>query len=602
MQNLKAFLAELQRRHVVRAAIAHIIAFWLLIQVADVVLPYLGIVDEPVRWALLAGVALFPVTLVVAWFFEHPWHRYTRSRLAIDAVVILVVAVTAGTWVLRNLPEVVHKRTSIVILPFEHAGDSSEKGLSRALAYEVNSLLMKSRSIDVIGIESSMSSVLEGLDPPRIAQRLDVNHVLTGTVSTDAGLMNIDLRLLDSAGRALWTAVIEDSLENLFSVQEQIAVAIETRLGAGDDAVPVAAVAAERCWMPGDPGALEKYYTARYYIELRTDTGESKRQVREAMALYEELIEAHPRFAEAYAGLAWAYAHHSAYDPENALQEWRPVATELAQQALELCPTLTEAIHHTNNQWDHPNHWIGMWQQLTAFIEMEPQRFENYQRLARHYRDAGLLERSTEVAERNFALDPLSVRAIKELAAALQQAGRLDEAIKLYDLATELGSTGPNFARHVKDEKACGGDFDCRFRVWSLPDEIRSVMVEMTTAPADDAGRVAKVALGMRLYEMNPGMATNMLNATACDADHLTDLFFEVWRASMEDHVYWFWPNAWNRSCGNVWADPRFVDYVEEAGFAEYWRRVGWPPMCRADGETVVCRDPEATAAAFNRP
>jgi TolB-like protein len=602
MQGLKDFFAELQRRHVVRAAVAHVIVFWLLIQVADVVLPYIGIVDDPVRWALLAGVALFPVTLIVAWFFEHPWHKYTGGRLALDAIVILVIFVTAGMWVLRNLPQVVHTRTSIVILPFEHSGDSTEESLSRALAYEVNSLLMKSRSIDVIGVESAMSSVLEGLDAPRIAERLDVNHVLIGSVAADAGSMNIKLRLLDRAGRALWTSVIEDSLDNLFSVQEKIAVAIEARLGAGDNTVPVEKVAAERCWMPGDPAALEKYYMARYYIELRTDTEASKRQMREAMTYYEELIEAYPEFAEAYAGLAWAYAHHPAYDPANALQDWQPVARKLAQQALELCPTLTEAIHHTYNQWDHPNPWIGAWQQLTAFIEMEPQRFENYQRLARHYRETGLLDRSIEVAERNYALDPLSVRAIKQLAAALQQAGRLDEAIELYDLATELGSTGPNFARHVKKAKACGTDFDCRFRAWGLPDEVRGLMVEMTNPPADDEGRAAAVELGMQLFGMNPGMATNMLNATACDADHLTDLFFEVWHASNEAQVYWFWPNAWNRTCGNVWADPRFVDYVEEAGFAEYWRRVGWPPMCRADGEAIVCGELEPTAAALNRP
>ena len=135
MQGLKEFLAELQRRHVVRAAVAHIVAFWLLIQVADVVLPYVGVVDEPVRWALIAGVALFPVTLVVAWFFEHPWHRYTGGRVALDAVVILVVVVSAGIWVIRNLPEVVHTRTSIVILPFEHSGGETGEALSRALAY-----------------------------------------------------------------------------------------------------------------------------------------------------------------------------------------------------------------------------------------------------------------------------------------------------------------------------------------------------------------------------------------------------------------------------------------------------------------------------------
>ena len=102
--------------------------------------------------------------------------------------------------------------------------------------------------------------------------------------------------------------------------------------------------------------------------------------------------------------------------------------------------------------------------------------------------------------------------------------------------------------------------------------------------PADDEERAAAVELGMQLFGMNPGMATNMLNATACDADHLTDLFFEVWHASNEAQVYWFWPNAWNRTCGNVWADTRFVDYVEEIGLDEYWRVAGWPTMCRQDG------------------
>lgn len=589
MQSLRNFIAELQRRHVIRAAIAHVIAFWLLIQVADVVLPYIGIVDEPVRWALIAGVGLFPVTLVIAWCFEHPWKKFTGSRVAIDAVVILVIFVTAGTWVMRNLPEVVHTRTSIVILPFEHSGRGNEESLSRALAYEVNSLLMKSRSIDVIGIESTMSSLLDGLDPPRIAERLDVNHVLTGAVSADAGLMSIELRLLDRAGSALWNTVIEDSLENLFSVQERIAVAIESRLGAGDNAVPVEMVAAQRCWMPTDAEALEKYYTARYYVELRTETETSIQQLRDAIDIYRELIETYPNFAEAYAGLAWALIHQPWYDPEEALPDAKQVAVGYARQALEHCPTLTEAIHHTNNQYDHPNHWIGAWQQLTAFIEMEPQRFENLQRLARHYRETGLLDRSTQVAERNYALDPLSVRAIKELAAAYQQAGRLDEAIELFDLATELGSTGPNFARHVKQAEACGGDFDCRFRAWGLPDEIRGLMVEMTSPPGDDEGKAAAVAIGMRLFEMNPGMTTNMLNVTACHADHLTDLFFEIWKASKDVGSYWYWPNAWERTCGNVWADPRFIDYVEENGLDEYWRLAGWPKMCRPDGDAVVC-------------
>ena len=128
MPDSQGFFAELKSRHVIRAAVGHILLFWLLVQLADVVLPYIGVVDEPVRWALVAGVALFPITLIAAWFLEHPWHRFTSGRLAVDFIVIAAIAVVAGTWVMRNLPQVIHTRTSIVILPFEHSGAEHEQG------------------------------------------------------------------------------------------------------------------------------------------------------------------------------------------------------------------------------------------------------------------------------------------------------------------------------------------------------------------------------------------------------------------------------------------------------------------------------------------
>lgn len=219
--------------------------FWLLIQVADVILPYIGIVDEPVRWAVIAGIGLFPATLIVAWFYEHPWRKFTRSRLATDIIIIVAIAVVTGSWVMRNLPQVVHTRTSIVVLPFDHSGNALEQSVSRALAYEVNSLLMKSKSIDVIGFESASSSVLQNLDLPSIAERLDVQHVLSGSLVAEGGSLRIDLRLLDRAGETLWSSLIEDSLENLFSIQEDIATSVESRLGAGDGTTSVKAVAAQ---------------------------------------------------------------------------------------------------------------------------------------------------------------------------------------------------------------------------------------------------------------------------------------------------------------------------------------------------------------------
>jgi TolB-like protein len=600
MPSIAEFVKELQRRSVIRAAIVHVLFFWLLVQVADVVLPYIGIVDDPVRWAILAGVGLFPLTLIVAWFFEHPWTRFTRGRVATDIFLIVLIGVGATTWVMRNLPQVVHTKTSIVVMPFAHSGDVTEASLSRALASEVNSLLMKSNSIDVIGIESSTSSVLDGLDAPAIANRLDVQHILTGTITADAGKLRIDLRLLDRAGEALWNSIIEDNLENLFSIQEDIATSIESQLGVGDDAVPVAEIAASRCWMPNDSEAIENFYTARYYAELRTDTEDAKQKLRDAIEIYGALIEQYPEFAEAHSGLAWAIEYQATYDRENAIENHRAEASRIGAVALEHCPTLGEAMHLTPNQFDHPNPWIGQHQQLTAFIEMEPQRSENHQRLAHHYRHTGFDDRAIEVAKRNYERNPLSVRSIKEYAGALQYAGFMEEAAELYDLATELGSTSPNFARQLIPLRACDDDdIDCIIAgvegVFGgmLFDGWEDFFRRLYTAPETDEEAAAIIDMAMAKVRETEGMMVNWLNGTSCNYKHLTPLFFElIDYVKAEGHIGrdWYFPNGWGAECVNVWSHPRFRDYVEEFGFIEYWRKIdAWPPACRSEGDSFTC-------------
>jgi len=585
------FFSELQRRSVVRAAVVHVIFFWLLIQIADVVLPYIGIVDEPVRWAVVAAVGLLPLTLVAAWFYEHPWTSFTRSRLATDIVLIAVIGITAGTWAMRNLPQVVHTRTSIVVLPFTHSGEPLEEGLSRALAFEVNSLLMKSKSIDVIGFESATSSVLRGLDIPSVAERLNVRHVLSGTVTANDGSMRIDLQLLDSAGKALWSSVIEDSLENLFSIQEDIATSVESRLGAGDGTTSVKAVAAKRCWMPSDADAIEKYYTARYYVELRTDSDDARQKLRDAISYYEELTDEYPEFAEAYSGLAWAYAYQTTYDPDNALPNWLEHAQSLARTALEHCPTLGEAMHLLPNEYDHENDWIGEYQQLTAFIEMEPHKSENYQQLARHYQDTGLKHRAVEISSKNYELNPLSVRSIKELASTFQYTDRIDEAIEMYDLATELGSTGPNFAREMVPMLECNQNAECMLD--NLPPDFGPFMepfqaVYPTPAPSNQVEAQVSIDTAMELLAEVPDL-TNWFNHSSCRFSYLTPLFFRVAEFSEENDSYWYWPNVWIADCADVWAAPEFIPFVERHGLIEYWREVGWPETCRAEGDSIAC-------------
>lgn len=590
MPGMKDFFVELQRRNVVRAAIAHLVVFWLLVQVADVALPYIGVVDNPVRWAIVTGVALFPVTLIVAWFVEHPWHHLTGSRLALDIVVILVIAVTAGAWVMRSIPQVIHTRTSIVVLPFEHAkNDAHAQSLSRALAYEINALLMKSKSIDVIGFESASSPLLAGLDLTAIAQRLDVQHVLTGSIQAAGQMMDISISLHDRLGKSIASSAIEDDLKNLFSVQESIATFVADRLGAGDDQIPVVTVAAARCSMPLEPAVLEKYYTARHYAELRNDSDAAVETLRESVRLFEELVEEYPEFSEARSGLAWALLYSVSYDREANADELGVQAVAHAEIAFEQCPTLGEAMIILPNEHDHENGWIGMDQQFRAVIEMEPHKTENYQKYARHLREVGRLEKSVEVARNNYLLNPLSVRSIKELAFAYMQQLRWDEAEELFLMQTELGSDTPNFAQSNRQMHECSRDLDCMLD--NLPPPMQAYKERfraMYTTPESDIGAQAAVDMAMALQSEVPDFV-NWFNYSACQFDHLTPLFFEVWDFANANDVYWYWPNVWNPGCENVWAAAEFPAFAEETGLVEYWQTVAWPDVCRPEGDSFVC-------------
>ena len=63
-------IQELKRRNVIRVAVAYAVATWLVIQVAETILPLFGYGDAPARIVVILLVIGFIPTLIVAWVFE----------------------------------------------------------------------------------------------------------------------------------------------------------------------------------------------------------------------------------------------------------------------------------------------------------------------------------------------------------------------------------------------------------------------------------------------------------------------------------------------------------------------------------------------------
>ena len=64
------FISELQRRNVLRGAIAYGVFSWIVIQVIDIVGPELALPDSALRVTLVTLAACFPFVLIFAWMFR----------------------------------------------------------------------------------------------------------------------------------------------------------------------------------------------------------------------------------------------------------------------------------------------------------------------------------------------------------------------------------------------------------------------------------------------------------------------------------------------------------------------------------------------------
>ena len=113
-----SFIAELNRRNVVRTGLLYLVASWLLLQVADVLFGALELPAWSVRLVLGILILGFPLTLIFSWVYEltpeglKREHEVERNASITAATarklnVLIVVLLLAATGLLvanRFLP------------------------------------------------------------------------------------------------------------------------------------------------------------------------------------------------------------------------------------------------------------------------------------------------------------------------------------------------------------------------------------------------------------------------------------------------------------------------------------------------------------------
>jgi TolB-like protein/DNA-binding winged helix-turn-helix (wHTH) protein/Tfp pilus assembly protein PilF len=329
-----------------------------------------------------------------------PLPASSLQRHLLPLVLATLVLLASGIWwsittrdgdaaVSRQTSASQAPRNSIAVLPFiDLSPEQDQEFFSDGISEEILNLLAQAPELQVIARTSSFSFKGRNADIAEIAARLNVAHVLEGSVRKSGNRLRITAQLVDATNSAhLWSETYDRELKDAFAVQSEIAARVAEALKVTLLDKKIAARAATP-----NPDAHQRFLQARFFYNRRAPG-----DVEKAKGYYEQALRIDPGYARAWAGLSGVYGVQlSTGDISKAAGVAKRL--EAAQRALALDPNLPEA--HIRAAW--------------------------------HYFDVGDRVRAGEHARTAYALDPDDPLVLNHVANMRAWEGRLDETIELF--------------------------------------------------------------------------------------------------------------------------------------------------------------------------
>ncbi|UCG53272.1 MAG: protein kinase [Candidatus Latescibacterota bacterium] len=313
---------------------------------------------------------------------------------------------------------------SIAVLPFADVSyKKDQEHLCDGIAEEITNALAKVEGLHVVARTSAFSFKDTNEDIREIGKKLNVATLLEGSVRKAGDKLRITAQLIDADdGYHLWSERYDREMEDVFTIQDDITLAIVNKLKVtllGEEK----AVLVKR--YTEDVEAYNLYLKGRYFWNRRTETGYLK-----GLEYFRQATDQDPAYALAYAGIADCYdllGWYGYLSPQEAF----PRARKAAQKSLELDDTLAEA--HASLGWISANYnwdWENAEKQYKRALELNPCYATGHQWYSELLMYVGRHDESIAEAKRALELDPLSLIINNDLGQVFYFARRYDEAIK----------------------------------------------------------------------------------------------------------------------------------------------------------------------------
>ncbi len=457
------FLAEVQRRGIIRTAVSYLVValllslLWNQIQFWGLTLPPWS---SNLLWIILG--AGFPAALYLAWNYErspdgfvkttsqkswrNPYSANQRKPLTGNFIISGLLLVILIMFIYPRFQSKHQKQTtsqseqevsviidkSIAVLPFVNmSNDPEQEYFSDGMSEEIINALAQIPNLKVASRTSSFQFRGQDQDIKSIAKTLGVATILEGSVRKSKNRVRVTAQLINAAdGFHLWSQIYERELDDIFAIQDELSRSIVNALQM-QISESIGPLVTERTT---SMAAYNLYLQGNYFLNKR-----SRESLERSIEYFHKAIAMDPLYALAYGGLAVSYNNLGGWgfiEPSIAF----PKAKEAALKALDIDNSIGLVHAALGDQqmfyeWDwkaaeesfklaiglDPNYSDGrVWYwillsimddfekaetQINKAIELDPLSLVVNFNLARHYLHQGNYPKALEQALKTLEMD-----------------------------------------------------------------------------------------------------------------------------------------------------------------------------------------------------
>ncbi|MEO7478120.1 MAG: hypothetical protein ABIT64_02685 [Lysobacteraceae bacterium] len=589
-----SLIAELKRRKVFKVSAAYVVVAWLAIQAVSIGFPAFDAPPWVLRVFILVALLGFPITVVMAWVFD-----ITPEGVKLDAAtngskrlfaIAILLTVLALAWYFYGQPSFrkgdvatpqqsaasvpTASPNSLAVMAFDDLSPAHDQGyFSDGMSEEILNALARVNGMQVIGRSSSFSYKGRNIDARQIGKELGVAHLLQGSVRRQGDLLRITAALVQTSnGEQEWSQAYDGKLADVFDLQESCARDIAAKLkvtlvaGSGNRLVAKAS---------DSPQAYALFVEAQTLVNRRV--GDS---LPRAITLLQQATALDPNFARAWSKQAIAYAVLTQYVGGDWAANWK-ASDAAAQRALALDPNDAEAYAALSYNQFSQRDYVGMMEPMHRALTNDPDN------AAANYwaaNESSAMGRTADAEARLAAMlrrDPANPLILFYLGA---MRWRMGDVAGTLEMARRVGDNDSPFAAlllawhsftvHDYDtgakqfakgnigfgSKLSTAELEAVYRGSVLSEEERQTALKVVDAhPGDDWAPTYLLQL------REPARAF---------------VKFEHGHSGLSDaFLNWLWaPEAWSRKARQ---DPSFQGFAKRIGMLDYWKRYGWPDLCK---------------------